>query len=51
MALVERIQAAVARTELLPFKVEIATEAQLDGVIVKRSLDLIQLWNANAAWI
>jgi hypothetical protein len=37
MALVERIQAAVARTELLPFKVEIATEAQLDGVIQLRA--------------
>jgi hypothetical protein len=37
MALVERIQAAVARTETLPFKVEIATEAQMDGVIQLRA--------------
>ncbi|WP_296507975.1 hypothetical protein [Rhodoferax sp.] len=37
MALVERIQAAVARTEILPFKVEVATEAQMDGVIQLRA--------------
>ncbi|WNO04286.1 N-acyl amino acid synthase FeeM domain-containing protein [Rhodoferax mekongensis] len=37
MALVERIQAAVARTETLPFRVEIATEAQMDGVIQLRA--------------
>jgi hypothetical protein len=37
MALVERIQAAVASTEILPFKVEIATEAQMQGVMELRA--------------
>jgi len=37
MALVERIQAAVTRTEILPFTVQIATESQMDGVFALRA--------------
>ena len=37
MALVERIQAAVTRTEILPFTVQIASEAQMEGVIALRA--------------
>lgn len=37
MALVERIQAAVARTETLPFRIEVASEAQMDGVVQLRA--------------
>ncbi len=37
MALVERIQAAVARTEILPFKIEVASEAQMKGVVQLRA--------------